>query len=65
MKKSVQYSLEVMERAVRWVFEARVRYESPWAAIVSIAAKIVYRRDTPSVGSPARVVPVSVRVAYR
>ena len=40
MKQSVKYSPEVMERAVRWVFEAQDQHESEWAAIVSIAAKI-------------------------
>ena len=40
MKKSVKYSPEVMERAVRLVFEAKDQYESQWSAIVSIAAKI-------------------------
>jgi transposase-like protein len=40
MKKSVRYSPEVMERAVRMVQEAGSEYESQWAAITSIAAKI-------------------------
>jgi transposase-like protein len=40
MKKSTQYSPEVIERAVRLVFEARDQPASEWAAIVSIAAKI-------------------------
>lgn len=40
MKKSVKFSPEVMERAVRMIFEAKDQYESQWAAIVSIAAKI-------------------------
>ena len=40
MKKSVKYSPEVMERAVRLVCEAKDQHESEWAAIVSIAAKI-------------------------
>jgi transposase-like protein len=42
MKKSVKYSHEVMERAVRWVFEAKEQ----WAAIVSIAAKIGCTAET-------------------
>ena len=46
MKKSVKYSPEVMERAVRWVFEARAQYESQWAAMVSIAAKIGCTAET-------------------
>ena len=40
MKKSFRYSPEVMERAVRMVQEAGSEYESQWAAILSIAAKI-------------------------
>ena len=40
MKKSVRYSPEVMERAVRMVREADSEYESQWATITSIAAKI-------------------------
>ncbi len=46
MKKSVKYSPEVMERAVRMVFEAKDHYESQWAAIVSIAAKIGCTAET-------------------
>ena len=46
MKKSVKYSPEVMERAVRLVGEARGQYESQWAAIVSIAAKIGCTAET-------------------
>jgi len=40
MRKSPKYSPEVTERAVRMVFEAKDQYESQWAAIESIAAKI-------------------------
>ena len=40
MKKSVKYSPEVRERAVRMVFEHRAEHESQWAAVVSIAGKI-------------------------
>jgi transposase len=40
MKKATRYSPEVMERAVRMVFEHRAEHESQWATIVSIAAKI-------------------------
>jgi transposase len=40
MKKPIKYSPEVMERAVRLVFEAKDQHASEWAAIVSIAAKI-------------------------
>lgn len=38
--KSPKFSPEVRERAVRMVFEHRSKHASPWAAIVSIAAKI-------------------------
>ncbi|WP_312147522.1 IS3 family transposase [Stutzerimonas kunmingensis] len=40
MKKQPKYSPEVIERAVRMVSEAGSQYESQWAAITSIAAKI-------------------------
>ena len=40
MKKQPKYSPEVIERAVRMVGEACSQYESQWAAITSIAAKI-------------------------
>ncbi len=40
MKKQPKYSPEVIERAVRMVDEAGSQYESQWAAITSIAAKI-------------------------
>src|SRR5678815_2651433 len=40
MKKSVKFSPEVQERAVRMVSEARGQHDSQWAAIESIAAKI-------------------------
>ncbi|MFN3789842.1 IS3 family transposase [Massilia sp.] len=40
MKKQPKYSPEVIERAVRMVSEAASEYESQWAAITSIAAKI-------------------------
>ncbi len=46
MKKSVKYSPEVMERAVRMVFEAKDQYESQWAAIVSISAKMGCTAET-------------------
>lgn len=46
MKKSVKYSPEVIERAVRLVFEARAQYESQWAMIVSIVAKIGCTAET-------------------
>ena len=40
MRKSVKFSPEVRERAVRLVFEQRGQHESQWAAVVSIAGKI-------------------------
>ena len=40
MRKSAKFSPEVVERAVRMVFDAKDPYESQWAAIVSIAAKL-------------------------
>ncbi len=46
MKKSVKFSPEVIERAVRMVFEAKDQYESQWAAIESIAAKIGCSAET-------------------
>ena len=46
MKKSVQYAPEVMERAVCMVPEAGSKYESQWAAITSIAARIGCTAET-------------------
>ena len=40
MKKTVKFSPEVRERAVRLVFECRSAHPSQWAAVESIAAKI-------------------------
>ena len=40
MRKSVKFSPEVRERAVRMVFEHRGGYKSQWAAVVSVAGKI-------------------------
>ncbi|MBP0640124.1 IS3 family transposase [Cupriavidus sp. AcVe19-6a] len=40
MRKSVKFSPEVRERAVRMVVEHRDEHESQWATVVSIAAKI-------------------------
>jgi transposase len=46
MRKSQKFSPEVVERAVRMVFEAKGQYESQWAAIESIAAKIGCTAET-------------------
>ena len=46
MKKSTEFSPEVRERAVRMVFEHRAEYESQWAAMVSIAAKMGCTAET-------------------
>ena len=46
MRKSPKYSPEVMERAVRMVFDAKDQYPSQWAAIESIAGKIGCTAET-------------------
>ena len=46
MKKSEKYSPEVIERAVRLVFEAKEQHPSEWAAIVSIAANLGCSAET-------------------
>ena len=46
MKTSEKYSPEVIQRAVRLVFEAKDQHASEWAAIVSIAAKIGCTAET-------------------
>ena len=46
MKKSVKFSPEVQERAVRLVVEARGQHDSQWAAIESIAGKIGCTAET-------------------
>ena len=46
MRKSPKFSPEVIERAVRMVFEAKDQYPSQWAAIESIAAKIGCTSET-------------------
>ena len=40
MRKSLKFSPEVIERAVRMVFDAKDQYPSQWAALESIASKI-------------------------
>lgn len=46
MKKSVKFSPEVQERAVRMIAEAQGRHDSQCAAIKSIAAKIACTAET-------------------
>jgi hypothetical protein len=46
MRKSPKFFPEVVERAVRPVFEAKDPYESQWAAIESIAGKIGCTAET-------------------
>jgi transposase len=40
MRKSPKFSPEVVERAVRMVYDGKDQYPSQWAAIKSISAKI-------------------------
>ena len=46
MRKSPKFSPEVVQRAVRMVFEAKDQYPSQWAAIESIAGKIGCTAET-------------------
>ena len=46
MKRSTRFSPEIVERAVRMVFEAKDQYDSQWAAMVSIAGKIGCTAET-------------------
>ena len=46
MKKSVKYSSEIHERAVRMAVESRADHPSLWSAVESIAAKIACTPQT-------------------
>ncbi len=46
MNKSIRYSPEVRERAVRMVLDHQADYESQWAAIKSIASKVGCTAET-------------------
>jgi transposase len=46
MKKTMRYSPEVRERAVRLVFEQESEHESQWATMESVAAKIGCTAET-------------------
>ena len=46
MRKSPKFSPEVVDRAVRMVFDAKDQYPSQWAAIESIAGKIGCTAET-------------------
>ena len=46
MNKTTRYSPEIRERAVRMVLEHQAQYDSQWAAMHSIAAKIGCTAET-------------------
>ncbi len=46
MRKSPKFSPEVIERAVRMVFDAKDQYPSQWQAISAIAGKLGCNPDT-------------------
>ena len=46
MRKSPKFSPEVVERALRMVFDAKDQYPSQWAAIESISSKIGCTAET-------------------
>ena len=46
MRKSPKFSPELVQRAVRMVFDAKDQYPSQWAAIESVAGKIGCTAET-------------------
>ena len=46
MNKQIRYSPEFRERAVRMLLDQQVEYESQWAAMNSIAAKVGCTAET-------------------
>jgi transposase len=46
MRKSPKFSPEVVDRAVRMVFDSKDQYPSQWAAIESISSKIGCTAET-------------------
>lgn len=46
MNKSMRYSPEVRERAVRMVLEHQAAHDSEWAAMVSVASKLGCSAET-------------------
>ena len=55
MRKSPKFSPEVMDRAVRMVFDAKDQYPSQWAAIeIDRRQDRLHSRDAAQVGAPGR-----------